>query len=109
MFDNRATSSRNGPDNGAQGYPKVLFENRCTEIRQLEAATIQSKASVIADADGHLLTESAAVLTRWTECCRYLYNLPASKKTTVSLKTIPDQRSEGMKIFGNGQRPFRAD
>jgi exonuclease III len=52
--------------------------------------TSQPKASVIADADGNLLTESAAVLSRWTEYCSDLYNYPLQPDSSL-LQSQPRQ------------------
>ena len=40
--------------------------------------TQQNKSPIIEDKDGEPLTESAAILDRWTEYCKELYNYPIS-------------------------------
>lgn len=45
--------------------------------------TQQPKASVIEDSNGNLLTESPAVLARWTEYCNGLYNHNLQPDTSI--------------------------
>ena len=43
----------------------------------------RSKSSVIEDKNGNLLTENSAVLARWTEYCKELYNYPIQPDTAI--------------------------
>ena len=43
----------------------------------------QHKATVIEDRNGSLLTDNAAVLTRWTEYCQQLYNYKRKPNTSI--------------------------
>ena len=52
----------------------------------------QSKSSVIENKDGNLLTESSAVLTRWTEYCKELYNYPIQPDTTLLEEETREQK-----------------
>ena len=42
-----------------------------------------NRATVIEDKDGKLLTEKTAVLNRWTEYCRELYNFESKPDPNV--------------------------
>ena len=52
----------------------------------------QNKSTVIEDKDGNLLTESSAVLARWTEYCEELYNYPIQPDTTILQEEIRPQK-----------------
>ena len=43
----------------------------------------QHKSAVIEDSSGNILMEGTAVLNRWTQCCRTLYNLQAHPDTNL--------------------------
>ena len=53
----------------------------------LKALTItqQHKSAVIEDSSGNILTESTAVLNRWTEYCSGLYNYELHPDPDTSL------------------------
>jgi len=53
----------------AKGNSKAAYDT----LKSLTKTT-QPKASVIEDKEGNLLTESNAILQRWTEYCEGLYN-----------------------------------
>ena len=54
--------------------------------------TQQNRASVIEDSSGELLTESSAVLTRWTQYCQELYNYPIQPDNGLIKGDITPQR-----------------
>ena len=61
-----------------QGNSKKVYEL----VRTL-TKTKQDKSTVIENKDGELLTENAAVLSRWTEYCKELYNYPIQPDTNI--------------------------
>ena len=65
--------------------------------------TQRRKPAVIEDSNGNILTESTAVLNRWTEYCSGLYNyelnpdtslLQCNQKTTQEAESLPVLREE---------------
>ena len=79
--------------------------------------TEQPRTSVIEDKDGHILTENEAVLNRWTEYCKDLYNyeLKVDKESlgqTQDRETDPQttqilrvEEEEAVKQMKNGKSP----
>ena len=53
--------------------------------------TQQHQSAVIKDSSGNILTESTAVLSRWTECCSGLLRTP-SQTLAYSRVTRPQQK-----------------
>jgi hypothetical protein len=76
----------------------------------------QNKTTVIEDSSGELLTESFAVLTRWTEYCRELYNYPIepdislldsdlSQRETAQLPVLKEEVEEAIRSLKTGKSP----
>ena len=70
----------------ARGNSKQAFNT----LKQLTNVQ-QCKSSVIEDKSGTLLTESTAVLTRWTQYCQELYNYPLQPDRTVLDENAPER------------------
>jgi len=62
----------------AKGNCKTAYDT----LKSLTKTT-QPKASVIEDKEGNLLTESNAILQRWTGYCEGLYNYPLRPDTNI--------------------------
>ena len=65
----------------------------------LKALTItqQHKSAVIEDSSGNILTESTAVLNRWTEYCSGLYSYELHPDTSLlQSNQTPAQETEGL-------------
>ena len=77
--------------------------------------TQQKSASVIEDSKGKLLTDSTAVLGRWTEYCTELYNNKTSPDTTIlqnrqdremhELPVLPSEVEEAIRSLKRDKSP----
>ena len=78
-----------------QGNSKKVYEL----VRTL-TKTKQDKSTVIENKDGELLTENAAVLSRWTEYCKVLYNYPIQPDTNILGKeTRPSKEPSPLSVM----------
>ena len=81
----------------ARGNSKQAYDT----LRKL-TKTHQVRSTAIEDNSGELLTESSAVLNRWTEYCQELYNFPIQPDTALldrnaaarSLSPLPVMKEE---------------
>ena len=55
--------------------------------------------TVIEDQDGELLTERAAVMQRWTEYCKELYNSPITPDTVLLNKERGTREVENLPVL----------
>lgn len=79
--------------------------------------TEQSKTAVIEDSEGTLLTESSAVMDRWTEYCQKLYNHPIQpdyslleedprpRKEPSPLPVLKEEVEEAIRSLPSGKAP----
>ena len=76
----------------------------------------QAKSSVIEDSSGNLLTESSAVLNRWTEYCQELYNYPiqpdknilegvATPRVPSPIPILREEVEEAIRSLPTGKSP----
>ena len=72
-------------------------------VRRQQGGLQQQKLAVIEDSDVNILTESTAVLNRWTEYCSGLYNydlhpdtslFQSNQTSTQETESLPVQREE---------------
>ena len=62
--------------------------------------TLQQKSAVIEDSSGNILTESTAVLNRWTEYCSVLYNYELHLDTSLLQgNQTPIQEAESLPVL----------
>ena len=61
--------------------------------------TQQNKSPIIEDSAGEPLTDSAAILKRWTEYCRDLYNYPISPDRTFLDPNGPEKISSTLPVL----------
>ena len=59
----------------------------------------QNQMTVIEDQDGELLTEKAAVMERWTEYCKELYNFPITPDTALLNKERGTREVENLPVL----------
>ena len=82
-------SSQRGVDWGVDSATKKGMETEnsrqaCNTLKAL-TRTSQSRAAVIKDKDGKLLTDSEKVQKRWTDYCNSLYNYKLCTDTSILL------------------------
>ena len=62
--------------------------------------TQQHKSAVIKDSNGNILSESTAVLNRWTEFCSGLYNYQLHPDTSLPQSNqTPTQEAESLPVL----------
>ena len=70
------------------------------DVRKQQGGLQQQKLAVIEDSDGNILTESTAVLNRWTEYCSGLYNYePHPDKSLLQSNQTPTQELESLPVL----------
>ena len=81
---------------------EILSGNNKEAYNTLEALnkTQQHKSAVIEDSSGNILTESTAVLNRWTEYCSGLYNYELHSDTSLLQgNQTPTQEAESLPVL----------
>ena len=69
-------------------------------VRRQQGGLQQQKLAVIEDSDVNILTESTAVLNRWTEYCSGLYNYePHPDKSLLQSNQTPTQELESLPVL----------
>lgn len=88
-----------------------------TTLKKLTCDQQSHKSPIIEDASGELLTESAAVLKRWTQYCQELYNFPiqpdnilldkdkTQQKEPSPLPVLKEEIDEAIKALPAGKSP----